>query len=415
MTIFYPYVLLETNVDPKLLKYTIYIYNTVRDVDELYSIGPYVFRKVENNLYQTKSIEVNTSKIKLEDIRDCVISFSLHRANTANKQGVVLSRQITPNKIELFISPNNGENKGVRKIKYNETVSGTKVVKVDKSKNTFELNLKRNRIFQCIDTGCRPGESKDPFSKRQVEASLQSRLNEPLPDQKLSSLCGPAVYFFCLINLSPSKYKTVVKQLWETGETTVGTLKIKPSINGCRKVTKFYKEDGIAKIPPIDWITLASLRESENLAILLNNPSLEIPGITTWSEVSRWFERSEFKVVKKIPFSLTGYSPNLIYELNQYITSNHYVVTLINAALLSGGASSGTEIFPDHWIVWTDQLRDTTGKVIDGEIGMDPNTIEVRLKAFSWGENKQQLGAKKTLYEFGKRVFFALVVKKEIF
>lgn len=240
------------------------------------------------------------------------------------------------------------------------------------------MNLNRNRIFQCIDDGCKPGESKDPFSKAQIEAGLQSRLNEPLPNQDLTSLCGPAAYFFCLINLSPSRYKLAVKQLWETGQTKIGELEIRPSINGSRRVKNFYTEDNLPKIPPIDWITLASLRESENIALRLSDPSQEVAGITTWGEVSNWFKKSGFKGVKKYPFYLNGYNPSLISEINQYAGDDYYVVTLISASLLSTGTSSGTQSFPDHWIVWTDKLRDSKGQVIT--IAANPYTTEVSLK-----------------------------------
>ncbi len=94
-------------------------------------------------------------------------------------------------------------------------------------------------IFRCIDSGCRPGESKDPFSKERIQAGLQSRLNKPFPNQEFTSLCGPTAYFFCLINLSASRYKLAVKQLWEAGHTKIGELEIKPSLSGSRRVKSF--------------------------------------------------------------------------------------------------------------------------------------------------------------------------------
>lgn len=45
----------------------------------------------------------------------------------------------------------------------------------------------------------------------------------------------------------------------------------------------------------------------------------------------------------------------------------------------------------------------------------DPYRTEVRLKMFTWGENTQRLGAGISLYNFEKKVFFALLIKKEKF
>jgi len=415
MTKFYPYVVLKTNVNPKLLKYNIYIYNTVRNQAETAILfKDTAFKKIGNELYQTKSIEIDSSKIGLERLRDCVIILNLYRLTTSGQESLVISRYIVPDKIESYPYQNHEKNKNIPVTKYVESTAVTKVVKGDVSKNDFELALNRNRIFQCIDPGCKPGEAKDPFSKAQIEAGLQSRLNEPLPDQDRTSLCGPAAYFFCLINLSPSRYKLAVKQLWETGQTKIGQLEIKPSINGCRRVRNFYKKtNGEPNIPPIDWITFASLRESENLALKLNDPEQEVAGITPWPELSNWFKKTGFKGLKTYPFYFNGYSPSLISEINRYAGEGYYVITLISASLLSSGTSSGTQSFPDHWIVWTDKLRDIKGQPITNS--SDPYKTEVRLKMFTWGENTQRLGRGISLYNFEKKVFFALIVKKEKF
>lgn len=415
MTIFYPYVLLETNLSIRLLKYNLYIYNTVKNKAESpIMLKDTMFKKVGDSLYQTKSIQIDSKKLGLENLRDCVIILNLYRLTTSGKEVLVMNRHIITDKIESYISPDHAKNKNIPITKYKEAISPTKIVKDEKSPNTLELSLNRNRIFQCIDPGCKPGEPKDPFSKAQIEASLQSRLNEPLPDQGLTSLCGPAAYFFCLINLSPSRYKLAVKQLWETGQTQIGELEIKSSSDGCRRVKNFYKKsNGEPSIPPIDWITFASLRESENYKLKLNDPEQEVAGITLWTELSSWFKKTGFRGLKTYPFYINGYNPSLISEINQYAGEDYYVVTLISASLLSSGSSSGTQSFPDHWIVWTDKLRDTRGQPIT--TSSDPYKTEVRLKMFTWGENVQRLSTGISLYNFEKKIFFALIVKKENF
>lgn len=415
MATYYPYVVLETNINPKFLEYLIQIKDTVSGKNlspAIYKNNRTTLKKI-GNLYQTDSIEISGSKIGIEKIRDCVIIFTLYRKDLNGKLNTVLDQIIPPNKIESFISKTHTQNKDIAYTKYKEASPITKQ-KAEKSTNTVTLNLNRNRIFQCIDDGCKPGEPNDPFSKDRIEAGLQSRLNEPLPDQDLTSLCGPAAYFFCLINLSPSKYKFAVKQLWETGKTKIGELEIQPSTNGCRKVHNFYKKsNGIPNIPPIDWITCASLRESENIKLFINDPEQELAGVTLWSELNSWFKKTGFKGLKKYPFYLNGYNPSLISEINQYAGDDYYVITLISASLLSSGTSSGTKNYPDHWIVWTDKLRDSKGQAITSAV--DPYTTEVSLKMFTWGENRQRLSKGISLYNFERKVFFALIIKKEKF
>lgn len=211
------------------------------------------------------------------------------------------------------------------------------------------------------------------------------------------------MYFFCLINISPERYKLAVKQLWEAGQTNIGALRITPSDRGCRKVKNFYKQDMITpRVPSIDWITLASLRESENFKLFLKDPDQEVAGITTWFEVADWFKKSGFKGVKTYPFYIHGYNPSLIYELNQYAGTDYYVVTLISASILKRGGSSGTP-YPDHWIVWTDKLTDLKGNIINGSSA--PYTTKVKLKIFTWGEILSNELKEITLYEFEKKYF----------
>lgn len=413
MTKFYPYIILKTNVSTRFLKYRIYIYNTVlNNPKTTINFNDSAFKKIGDQLYQTKSVEIDSAKIGLEKLRDCIIIFNLYRLSASGEENLVIKHYIIPDKIESYPYQDHGKNKNIPVTKYMESTATTKIVTSDISKNNFELALNRNRIFQCIDPGSKPGESKDPFSKAQIEAGLQSRLNEPFPDQDFTSLCGPAAYFFCLINLSPLKYKLAVKQLWETGQTEIGELSIQPSENGCRRVKNFYRSNGLPLIPPIDWITLASLRESENKALKLNDPAQEVAGITMWSGMHDWFKKSGFKIEKEFSFKPLGYNHISVAGINRYAGNNYYVITLISASILDSGGSSGTNIIPDHWIVWTDKLRLVDGRIVDE---ITDSAAEVRLKLFSWGENRQSLREKMSLSNLAKKVFYALIVKKEKF
>lgn len=208
-----------------------------------------------------------------------------------------------------------------------------------------------------------------------------------------------------------------VKQLWESGKANIGKLSIKPFNDGCRRVRNFYSENtGNPKIPPIDWITLASLRESENTVLRLDDPDKEVAGITRWEALFSWFEQSNFKGLKKYSFQSFTFSAHLIDDINKYAGQDYYVVSLISASLLKGGGSSGTQIFPDHWIVWTDKLRDTNGNPITASIASkDLYNTKVKLKIFSWGDHEQLLKDDILYHDFIKKTFFAFIVKREKF
>ncbi|AOA58902.1 hypothetical protein [Acinetobacter larvae] len=415
MKAYYPYVVLKTNVDIKYLKYSFQIYNSVTNkVVSSFPLPPKLptsnnFKKVGANLYKTEHIKLDNTQINEKSIGDYVINFKLYKLSLSGKELLVWD-SVIPERVDNYSTP--AFNAAIKPVEFNTTTFPTQVVLDGDLKNTIELSLNKNRIFQCIDPGCRPGEPKDPFTKKQIEAGLQARLNNPFPVQDRTSLCGPAAYFFCLVNLSPSSYKMAVKRLWETGKADIGKLSIKPFNDGCRRVRNFYNKNGQPKIPPIDWITLASLRESENILLKLNDPDQEIAGITTWGDLFNWFKKSNFRGLKKYPFYGNGYNTILIDEINKYAGQDYYVVSLISASILRGGGSSGTKL-PDHWIVWTDQLRDTQGIPIKALT--EPFNTKVKLKMFSWGDHEQLLKDDISYYKFMKNLFFSFIVKKENF
>lgn len=131
-----------------------------------------------------------------------------------------------------------------------------------------------------------------------------------------------------------------------------------------------------------------------------------------WSGMLDWIKKSGFTVAKEWSIDLAGYHWPVINEINTYAGSNHYIVTLVSASMLDGGSSSGTTLIPDHWIVWTDKLRDVQGKPIISK--SDPWTY-VSLELFSWGKNQQQVKSTIQLASFCRRIYFAVAIKRDHF
>lgn len=154
-------------------------------------------------------------------------------------------------------------------VKYLEKNDLTKVVSPTNN-NTVVLPITSKRIFTCKDL---PANKDDPFSKESVEASLFSRLKEPYPDQNDTNLCGPAAFFYCVLSSNKNVYKKIVKSLWERGEVLHNRLTIKPNIHGARTVSHYFNSRGDARISPVDWITMGSLRDTANTLTDYNRAS----------------------------------------------------------------------------------------------------------------------------------------------
>lgn len=182
----------------------------------------------------------------------------------------------------------------------------------------------------------------------------------------------------------PDIYKQAVNELWLYGKTKIGALNIVPS-NSCRHpMGAFYDAYG-ERVKGIDWITLASLRDSENSIMSYDEIDDQASGITLWGALTEWFVSAGYQK----EFSNVGLSHVNLKELstlNEYIRKGCRVVTLISAGILDGFDSTVTA--KNHWIVWDGPITTQYGEVIS--LTTKENEL-VQLKLFSWGKVKNQI------------------------
>ncbi|RDU58867.1 hypothetical protein CQA53_11790, partial [Helicobacter didelphidarum] len=147
------------------------------------------------------------------------------------------------------------------------------------------------------------------FDKNKIVEQLKQRVenlrdgipkNNLFPKQGPTSLCGPAAFFYCLLVDRPDLYVKCVIDLWERGEANIKNLHIKPS-NDCKNPSS--KNGSIGNINGVDWITLASLRDSENSIFDYDEADDQLAGITFEGKLKSWF----IKVGAELLFSNITY------------------------------------------------------------------------------------------------------------
>lgn len=273
--------------------------------------------------------------------------------------------------------------------------------------NTIELKITVPER-QFIAKEYPANSAKDPFKKDSFDFELVQRLNHfDYPDQGRTSLCGPAALFYSILVDRPDIYEQAAKELWLYGKTKIGKLSIAPS-NSCKKPSgSFYYDNGRAKVSGLDWITLASLRDSENAIFSYSSAEDEAAGVTMWGMLSEWFEKVGYqKVFDNISLS----SSNLkdVLYLNEYQKKGYLVVSLISAGMLTGLPNTDTSN-KNHWIVWNGALTGSDNSDITNETSL--NTM-VDLNCFSWGEVKGWVKRDSSLSYFLNHTFGALVFKR---
>ncbi|MEB7598489.1 hypothetical protein [Raoultella terrigena] len=395
------YTKIESNVPASNLFYDLNVYRTDAN-NKKYVLLTVSEQPIDPNYY-TQSHDTNDTDDDLSVIY--IIEISLYRKHGGKLISVLSSpakRMYTLGEIASGKAYSKSKRENVC---YFETKAQTKLVNDNRDENIHSVQITcLERAFIAKEYPI--GSEDDPFDKKKIESQLTSRIKHSnYPNQGGTSLCGPASFFYCLLMDRPDVYKQAVNELWLHGKTKIGTLEISPG-NGCRHPKgSFYDDYGREAISGLDWITLASLRDSENSIMSYDEVGEQVAGITMWGKLTQWFEKAGYeKIFDNISLSHSNLKD--IINMNNYIGKGYKVVSLISAGMLSdfpGDSSS-----KNHWMVWTEQVKCGNGVVISERTSSED---VVDLNLFSWGTVGSQLKNNISLGSFMKHTFGGLVFR----
>ncbi|NWK76036.1 hypothetical protein HYG93_17595 [Acinetobacter sp. SwsAc6] len=380
MADFYPFVVVKSNVPVKKLYYSFRIFNISTNKivsDSGKKIKEGVKYPLKNN-YQTELFTVISS---VDSAKDMLIEFTLYKRDGVTFT-VVIDKKIITNIVSEFTFDNIKNNKiKYDFVNYMEANGITKVVNGG-NKNLVKLNITNKRIF--VSTQHPVGDELDPFTKEKIQQGLLSRLKEKYPDQNRTNLCGPAAFFYCVLNANANIYKKIVKDLWEKGETQVNDLKIKPDKDGARTVKNYFDSNDQPLIPAVDWITLGSLRDSANIIFDYTIELGESPtAVSPPGDVLEWFRLIGFK--KVIFYHIGENKFKALIETSNYDAKKYFIVLLTSSSILKG-QTRHSNVIPTHWVVLDDNIK-VAGNLVNSS---SLKSQFVSFKAFSWGESFEQ-------------------------
>jgi hypothetical protein len=206
-----------------------------------------------------------------------------------------------------------------------------------------------------------------PLDQDKVIAELRDRVAFPEHQhQRDASLCGPAAFFYCLLNYKPELYVQYVIDLFTTGKARLGSLKVEPSLS-CRA---YQPGDQIAAV---DWIALASLRDSENTVMSYSSVGDQTSGITRPSTIANWLRAVGYQAVRDDTNYYFCKGRKEVDGFNRDVQISRDVCLLINANMLINGKTRLKSTFSDHWVV----VADDSPNLKDGKID---------LFVYSWGD-----------------------------
>jgi hypothetical protein len=203
------------------------------------------------------------------------------------------------------------------------------------------------------------------LDRDQVGIDLLIRVSNPnILNQRSAGICGPIAFLYSLAFDSPAAYARFAVELYENGKTKLGDLTIDPS-SDCREYAP------PAPMSPADWLTAASLRDSENFwfnysAVDDDDSSTRLP------EMANWFVSAGYKDVHYENNTFYNLERSDINIVNRYFSAGYRVVLRINSKLLYREHQNEKSSRGNHVII----LRSPISIVGDS----------ISLKVYTWGE-----------------------------
>jgi len=214
------------------------------------------------------------------------------------------------------------------------------------------------------------------LDRDEVGVGILMRLAYPgLVDQNQASLCGPAAFLFSELQDHPGYYVGFAIDIYEKGTARLGSLSITPSA-----AVRQYSPPSW-KIDPVDWLTMASLRDSENWFFTYDTADKEFAGATTPFELVWWFTKAGYSDVKN-DTNLARHQRDTdnMDEASRLFSAGYRVCLLIDYEMLETRtqAESGSALAEDrHWVVLRSRIDRSAGNV--------------KMTIFTWGQENREV------------------------
>ncbi|MCG8516676.1 MAG: hypothetical protein MI794_01635 [Pseudomonadales bacterium] len=234
--------------------------------------------------------------------------------------------------------------------------------------------------------------------KNEVLKGLKLRSLDPGSiNQGYAYLCGPAAFLFVIAKESPETYVKYIIDLYQTGNASIEELKVVAG-SGCREYDPSTQDSEAGRnyraIAEVDWIGLASLRDSENSFFNYDHHSDQFAGITFPGQLASWFRKAGYNSIEERTNLVFDKGLSSLLEANRKYVAGHEVCLFVGANILLGRSKGRAPA--DHWVVMTSPIQinsapDLQCTPLEGleEKGDSVYDMKISFKVFSWGEGSR--------------------------
>lgn len=251
-------------------------------------------------------------------------------------------------------------------------------------RGAYSLPLEKHRFAAEIVCDFLKGSSGTYFphlDRNAVGVGLLMRIANPgLMNQGDAPLCGPTALIHTLATDHPGQYARFAIDLYEKGKAKLGRLTIEPG-----KDVRSHKPAGI---PQVDWLTMASIRDSENWFFdyqsvtggEIPNPFVDTEGwrgMTMPNELARWFQKAGYSDVRNVTNLVFNKKVGTIDEVNRLFDQRYRVCLFVGINMLKSWKQTEGSTTAEHWIVLKSHIERSNGKI--------------KMTVFTWGEGDYQV------------------------
>jgi len=254
------------------------------------------------------------------------------------------------------------------------------------------INTSTTQILNNFRNNKASGAFKHFKNRATITVQIQDRINQPhLINQGYSSLCGPAAFLYCLTKKSPAVYAKYIVDLFETGKAKLGKINVVPSTD-----TKNFNLPSSSGMSEVDWIGLASLRDSENDFLDYQSHTDQAAGITMPGDLLSWFTKNGYTNGVNDTNLLLDKNLFTLLTAHQKQQSGHAVCLFVGADVLNG--KNAGRATPDHWVVLDSPILIDSRPVIPliakgNSINTDQSILSKKLtfNVFTWGQQSRAI------------------------
>lgn len=214
------------------------------------------------------------------------------------------------------------------------------------------------------------------ITRADLAAGLKERIDDPDKiNQSDTSLCGPADFCWDLASDWPKVYAKMGIDLWEKGVAYAGKHKIEPG-----KDLKKHFRPPTSTINAADWVTMASIRDSDNWILDYESTSDKTSAITMPHSLASWLKDTGYTKVENDTNVYFSKDWKCASEASRLKGDGYRVCLFINADMLVVKTQDDSSTTPDHWVILKSAMT------LTGAAGDKKATI--KFSVFTWGSER---------------------------